>query len=197
MTKKLSIEQEYAAVLAASVNYKRRAEAAEASAVEWADRFNMINAELATESLRATQLESQVAMLDDYAETIKNHEVTIAALEAERDEERKERESLYPVIDEKNRVNELLRADVVRMEAELKNAGEAYAAKAYTVTELQRIVSEVTAERDELARQLEQAQQRIKELDATLKDIATAPYENQPDDGNEWEKEYYLRGMHR
>lgn len=55
-----------------------------------------------------------------------------------------------------------------------------------------------------LERKLEAAQrtieaqaQRIAELDATLKDIATAPYENQPNDGNEWEKEYYLRGMHR
>lgn len=44
-----------------------------------------------------------------------------------------------------------------QLEAELKNAGEAYTAKVYTVTELQRIVSEVTAERGEAIRQLEQA----------------------------------------
>lgn len=43
---------------------------------------------------------------------------TIVTLTGERDAERKERESLYPILDEKSRVNELLRADVAKLTGE-------------------------------------------------------------------------------
>lgn len=51
--------------------------------------------------------------------------------------------------DEARRQLEQAQREIAKLEAELKNAGEAYAEKAYTVAELQRIVSEVIAERDE------------------------------------------------
>ncbi len=63
---------------------------------------------------------------------------------------------------------ETLVSEKAQLEAERDECGKAYAAKACTVTELSRIVSEVVVERDALRRQLEQTQSDLVEALAVI-----------------------------
>lgn len=89
----------------------------------------------------------------------------------------------------------------IRREAALERIIARQQLRAAELLEENRLLSEsietLRAERNDYKQKLDEAQARIDELESTLNDIVDAPYEDQPNDGNEWEKEYYLRGMHQ